>query len=94
MLFESGGRRIYCPHCKDYLSKSAYYRHRRQFFDRTKKEWRLDVAASKADVSSSEDDLEDFPAMHDASEESFESSTLSRDELQLLPPPEMQGSSI
>ena len=36
---------IYCPHCKDCLSKSAYYRHRRQFFDRTKKEWRPDVAA-------------------------------------------------
>ena len=89
-MFGSSGRRIYCPHCKDYLSKSAYYRHRRQFFDRTKKEWRLEVA-NLAEANSSEDDLEDVQEMHDVNDGSFASSAVSSGEEQMLPTAGMPG---
>ena len=87
-MFGSGGRRVYCPHCKDHLSKSAYYRHRRQFFDRAKREWRLNVEADGLEASSSEDDLEDILAIrHSANEGSFPNSTLSSHEQQILEMP-------
>ena len=88
VMFGSGGRCVYCPHCKDHLSKSAYYRHRRQFFDRTKREWRLNVEADGLEASSSEDDLEDILAIrHSANEGSFPNSTLSSHEQQTLEMP-------
>ena len=87
-MFGSGGRRVYCPHCKDHLSKSAYYRHRRQFFDRTKREWHLNVEADGLEASSSEDDLENILSIHhSANEGSFPNSTLSSHEQQALEMP-------
>ena len=76
-MFGSGGCHVYCRHCKDYLSKSAYYPHWRQFFDH-KKEWRLNVAADEFEASSSE---EDIPSIHSANEGS------SNDEQQTLEMP-------
>ena len=30
---------IYCGHCEKYLTKTVYYKHKRLYYDKTKKEW-------------------------------------------------------
>ena len=45
-------KRFYCDHCKVFLSKSAYYRHKEKFFDRDSNRWKLDEDISSSDSSS------------------------------------------
>ena len=40
-----GGRRIFCEHCQDYIS---YYRHRKQFYNSSRKDGELVPAPMKA----------------------------------------------
>ena len=32
-------KRYYCGHCKDYVSKTLFYQHKRLYFDRKAKKW-------------------------------------------------------
>ena len=32
-------KRVYCPHCDEYLSKSAYYKHKLLYYDEALQEW-------------------------------------------------------
>ena len=39
---------IFCEHCQDYISKLAYYRHRKQFYNSSRKDGELVPAPMKA----------------------------------------------
>ncbi len=32
-------KRLYCPHCDEYVSRSLYYQHRQLYFDSTQHHW-------------------------------------------------------
>ncbi len=51
-------RRIFCPHCEEYVSKTTYYRHRDSHYDVQKNEWRSGhyQAQMDGDIGSSSDD--------------------------------------
>lgn len=34
------GKRVYCPHCDDYICKSMFYEHKHLHYDEEKQEWR------------------------------------------------------
>ena len=35
-----GRKRVHCPHCDDYISKSLFYQHKHLYYDENKQEWR------------------------------------------------------
>ena len=45
-------KRFFCDHCRVFLSKSAYYRHKEKFFDRDSNRWKLDEDTFSSDSSS------------------------------------------
>ena len=55
-------RRIHCGHCGEMLSKSAYYRHRSQFYDTTKRMW---MSGSELSLQSTRSESDDEPITWD-----------------------------
>ena len=54
-------RRIFCPHCEEFVSKTTYYRHRDNYFDLQTNEWRIKGCryardSMEEDICSSSDD--------------------------------------
>ena len=37
--------RYFCGHCKEKISKTLYYRHKRLFYDATNRQWRSEYEA-------------------------------------------------
>lgn len=33
-------KRVYCPHCCEYISRSLFYQHRQLYFDQSKNHWK------------------------------------------------------
>lgn len=33
-------KRIHCPHCDEYISKSLFYQHKHLYFDETVQQWK------------------------------------------------------
>ena len=48
-------RRVYCEHCKNYLSKSTYNRHRMRYFDALNNQWVTTSSTEDYTVSTSSD---------------------------------------
>ena len=61
-------KRFHCPHCGSYLTKSAYYNHKKKFYDSTSKLWQK-VGYSNQFVMQ---DSESSSQLHDSDEESSE----------------------
>ena len=62
-------RRIFCPHCEDFVTKSTFYRHKIKFFNKHTKTWNENTGRSVDSESSDESDLtwEDRNDLEDAS---------------------------
>ena len=41
-------KRLYCPHCGDYVSKSVYYNHKKLHFDSRRKRWKQESSRMTA----------------------------------------------
>ena len=50
-------RRIYCPHCSEYLSKSGYYRHRETYYNAQEHRWRTEPCNDSTDSESCDSDM-------------------------------------
>ena len=48
-------RRVHCEHCKEFLSKSTYYRHRMRYFNAVSKQW-VTIEDHNDSTSSDNDD--------------------------------------
>lgn len=48
MASRSQRKRVYCPHCDEYVSRSLFYQHKQLYFDELQQEWMgiTDTAAS------------------------------------------------
>ena len=65
-------RRVYCQHCEYTLSKSAYYRHRRKYFNTLTNQWVKDHTTFSSSESDSDTMVCDDAAV-DCSESTSES---------------------
>ena len=65
-------KRIFCPHCGEVVSKTTYYRHRQEHYDKTIGKWKKRERA--AVPASSETEVEcDCPGELSAEDEESES---------------------
>jgi hypothetical protein len=78
-------RRLFCEHCKSFLSKSTYYRHRANYFDRRTKVWvserevvQLSSSRSDSDSSIQLEDDHDAILYHEAESESEQRKSMRR----------------
>ena len=52
-------RRIFCPHCGEWVTKSTFYRHKNKFFNNRTKTWIENVGASRRSSCSDSSDESD-----------------------------------
>ena len=52
-------KRVYCEHCNEYISRSLYYLHRRQYYDPKQRKWSSDRIYTSP-YSDSEEESEEF----------------------------------
>ena len=51
LTMESKVRRIFCPHCGEWVTKSTFYRHKSKFFNKHMKTWIENVGASRRSLA-------------------------------------------
>ena len=82
-------KRVYCPHCDEYLSKSAYYQHKLLYYDEAIQKWSTEIrvsATSQAPLGVNSSDWVSFefsPALTAETECREEASQLSKHRLTL-----------
>lgn len=75
-MSECGQKRKLCGHCNEYLSKTAFFNHKRLHFDKRTNEWQKDRVYYDADSSESMDQ-EAFRPVSYEQEASLTEATLS-----------------
>ena len=49
--------KVFCDHCKDFVGRSTYYRHRSRYYDPRKKSW-VSALEQRSQTSSSDSSAE------------------------------------
>ena len=57
-------KRVYCPHCKDYVSKSHFYQHKHLYYDEIQKAWLQSEQAEQEVISFEFSPGEESPQCH------------------------------
>ena len=37
---KSSNKRVFCPHCEDFVARSLYYEHKQLYYDSSNKKWK------------------------------------------------------
>lgn len=48
-------KRVYCPHCDDYIARSLYYQHKHLYYDEIRRSWLPNVRESAEQLQLDED---------------------------------------